>query len=905
MSDSSEIYHSPPQTPQPDPLGDDSDLESQDSNSTILILDHPSPDAHILLPPTTILSSLEMSSEQTTSHDSSTVPSIHNLSDNDWSTWYSAMESYFLIKDLDGILDESEAPPPKSDRLGSGMFLKRKKHVAGIIGLKLSDPIRELLVTDTNRRDPVLLWRDIKAHFALTKARNRGQVFAKLFSLTCSGNEIAEFITSTKKTLKELASIGVKTDSEMIAHFLLHLLPPSFDMFKDMVIHTAEAADTALSVNSVINLLSQHVNNKKVQLSTSTNVTAFSAQNSSKTGPLGRFKQPICINGKHNPSTQNSAECCWQLHPELQTPRNPAHAANLTVSSNPNLLPSTSEPQPTPPAMTPFLLAAFSKFNSKVESILDSGASAPMFRDKNYFKTYTNHVEDVSLADGTQIKTQGHSVVDLTGTDSSLQLSSCLHIPSLAHNLISLSYLCNKGCQLVYLGNNQFEVPKDGQKVFGGNIRIGVFVLNITVGKPSPSALTSTTPSDSLMLLHRRLGHLNFGYIHKLNPSVLNSTPPPCLVCMLNKHHRLPLPGRIPRPSCPLEFVHSDLSDCVSPPSINGYWYYFKLTDGYPKYKHVYFLKHKSETFKYFLEIKNLVEKQTNSQIKRMVNDNGGEYLDGEFQRFLKREGIIMDTTASYTPQQNPISERGNRTTTERACCMLINANLSKKFWAKAVETAVYKENRSPEASLKLQTPHKLWFGTKANLSHLRIFRCSAYKLIPKKFRGSNFPPTSEKLILLGYQDRLHNYQLLNPANNKVTYCYNVIFDEFYFEHLNLSLNHTSNRPDILLEDVPETSRLHSNHTLPNEPVDLEIECSTSTPTAVDSSNSPTTSLEPESTTAVEPVSGTKQKFLTYRPDPPAPSKEISASIDTRKIIEGQRRRLANSATGPNSSPRT
>lgn len=439
MSDSS-IYHSPPQTPQPDPLGKDLDLDSQQSTSTTRALDHIPPDVPTVLSLSTINLTHDMSSEQN-SHDSSSVPSIPNLSDDNWGTWYSAMESYFLIKDLDGILDETELAPPESDSIGTRLFLKRKKHVSGIIGLKLSDPIRELLVTDSNRRDPVALWRDIKAHFASTKARNRGRVFAKLFSLSCSESDISDFITSTKKTLNELSSIGVKTDSEMIAHFLLHLLPPSFDTFKDMVIHTAEATDTALSVNSVINLLSQHVNDKKIQVISSNNSTAFSAQNSSnasKSGPLGRFKQPICINGKHNTATQHTADRCWKLHPELRVPRNSAHTANLTVST------VTSSPpahQPTPPAMTTFLLAAFSKTSSKVESILDSGASTPMFRDKNNFKNYSEHKEDVSLTNGTQIKTQGHGVVDMTGKDSTLQLSNCLHIPSLAHNLISLSYL--------------------------------------------------------------------------------------------------------------------------------------------------------------------------------------------------------------------------------------------------------------------------------------------------------------------------------------------------------------------------------------------------------------------------------------------------------------------------------
>lgn len=147
--------------------------------------------------------------------------------------------------------------------------------------------------------------------------------------------------------------------------------------------------------------------------------------------------------------------------------------------------------------MTTFLLAAFSKTSSKVETLLNSGASSPMFKEKEDFKTYSSHTEDVSLADGTLIKTEGQGSVDMKDTNSQLLLSNCLHIPSLAHNLISLSYLVKKGCQLYYISNNKFEFRKDSKKVFGGIIRNGIFVLNVTIGKSSPSAHTTRSSSDT------------------------------------------------------------------------------------------------------------------------------------------------------------------------------------------------------------------------------------------------------------------------------------------------------------------------------------------------------------------------------------------------------------------------
>lgn len=151
-----------------------------------------------------------MSTKHHSSQDSSYVPSIPNLSDENWGTWCLAKELYVLITDLVGIIDEKEPVPPISDTLSTQIFLKRKKLFAGIIGLKLSDPKRGLLVTNFDRRDPVALGKDIKSHSASTEARNCEQVFSKLLQLSCIGNEIPEFITLAKNTLMEYQPLESK-----------------------------------------------------------------------------------------------------------------------------------------------------------------------------------------------------------------------------------------------------------------------------------------------------------------------------------------------------------------------------------------------------------------------------------------------------------------------------------------------------------------------------------------------------------------------------------------------------------------------------------------------------------------------------------------------------------------------
>lgn len=270
--------------------------------------------------------------------------------------------------------------------------------------------------------------------------------------------------------------------------------------------------------------------------------------------------------------------------------------------------------------------------------------------------------------------------------------------------------------------------------------------------------------------------------------------------------------------------------------------------------------------FKYCLEFKNMVEKQTGHKIKRLVNDNGGEYLEESFQLFLRNEGIIMDKTAAYTPQQNPVLERGNRTTTERARCMLMDANFPKQLWSEAVSTAVYIENRSPEASIEFKTPHKLWYNSKPDLSHIRMFGCTAYKLIPKQFRGLKFASTSTKQILLGYQDRLHNYRLLNPANGQISYSHDVVFDKNNFSRQTPQVLGSLSSPDLLSEDFDLPA--------PPEPSSIGIDLSLETPEVTDepSPTSPSPETPPEN-----PSCGTSASFgLTLRrlSYPPPPKKK-------------------------------
>lgn len=77
-----------------------------------------------------------------------------------------------------------------------------------------------------------------------------------------------------------------------------------------------------------------------------------------------------------------------------------------------------------------------------------------------------------------------------------------------------------------------------------------------------------------------------------------------------------------------------------------------------------------------FKEFKALVENQQNKKLKIFRTDNGLEFCNKEFDRYLAEAGIVHQKTNTYTPEQNAISERMNRTLVERARCMLFDAGL-------------------------------------------------------------------------------------------------------------------------------------------------------------------------------------------------------------------------------------
>ena len=150
-----------------------------------------------------------------------------------------------------------------------------------------------------------------------------------------------------------------------------------------------------------------------------------------------------------------------------------------------------------------------------------------------------------------------------------------------------------------------------------------------------------------------------------------------------------------------LQLIHSDVCGPMPVESLGGPRYFVTFIDDYSRCCMVHFMKHKSEVMNKFKEFEVIVTNDCDHKIGALrMTDSGGEYISSEFHTYLKSRGIRHEPTIAYTPEQNGVAERLNRTLVEAARSMICHAGLNSNYWGEAVVTAAYVQNHT--ATLRL-----------------------------------------------------------------------------------------------------------------------------------------------------------------------------------------------------------
>jgi hypothetical protein len=188
-------------------------------------------------------------------------------------------------------------------------------------------------------------------------------------------------------------------------------------------------------------------------------------------------------------------------------------------------------------------------------------------------------------------------------------------------------------------------------------------------------------------------------------------------------------------------------------------------------------MKDKSKVHEIFKKFATRAQNEFDVKIKGVRSDNGTEFKNTNIEEYLDEEGIGHEFSVPYTPQQNGILERKNRTLIEAARTMLDEYKTSDSFWAEAINTASHATNCLYLHKLRHKTAYELLTGKKPNVSYFRVFGYKCF-ILNKKPKSSKFSSKVDEGIFLGYASNAHGYRVLNKTTSCVEVKCDLTFDE-------------------------------------------------------------------------------------------------------------------------------
>ncbi|UYV63588.1 K02A2.6-like [Cordylochernes scorpioides] len=420
--------------------------------------------------------------------------------------------------------------------------------------------------------------------------------------------------------------------------------------------------------------------------------------------------------------------------------------------------------------------------------IIDSGATHHMTPKRDYFtclKECTSNMSSFTIANGSSIEACGigtvsANIVGHKGDASNMIAQNTLYVPNMRHSVLSVLQMIENGRKVVFN-------------------KSGCYIMDMKDQNDHVSLASECKEELTLELWHKRLMHVNAYTIAKMakNQSVRGlvcspaksekcedcspAKPEKCEDCLIGKSYRLPFlqhSHKEEKEIMPLDLVHADLMGPLDVLSWGGAKYVLTIIDESTRYTSVFFLKNKGGTLGKVKEWIQESEKQTSRKLKRIRTDNGLEFCSKEWDTFCTSVGIVHEHTMTYTPQQNGVAERMNRTLLDLVRSTISGSGLPKASWAELTYTAAYVRNRVLNNHNGESTPYELWTGNKPSLKHTRAIGCQVFVHIPRQVRKSKLERRAVKGNLVGYALRGRGYRVWIPEMKKVVESRDCVFKE-------------------------------------------------------------------------------------------------------------------------------
>lgn len=718
-------------------------------------------------------------------------PNVHldRFDGTNFTRWKGKLFFLLTVLKIAYVLDPKlEAiPEPKEDDNETVKEQRKKREedelvCRGHILNTLSDRLYDLY---NSMQSPREIWNALEYKYKTEKEGTDKFLILKYFEFKISDNQtVLDQVHELQILVTKLRELKVEISESFQVGAIIAKLPPSWNDCRKKLLHrkddisleelqkhlrieeeTRSRDQTNVSNNSTkVNF----VEGKKYHKNFKPNGKKFKKNNSNKKQSNG-----ACFNcGKNG---HYARDCRNKKRKIDATESNNTNNANMVENKIEDLVAMVSDMQIG--MITELNMAAITKSS---DWWLDSGATIHVCNDKSLYSAYekAEDGQEVLMGNHNSAKVLGKGNVELQFTSGKkLTLTNVLHVPEIRKNLVSASLICKSGIKAVF-ESDKLILSKNGAFVGKGYACDGMFKLSILINNMNNSAYIV----ESFDVWHARLAHLNFRSLKYMSKHKLitcdNTSHEKCEICIQAKLTKRPFP-KVERSAELLELVHSDICEYNGILTRGGKRYFITFIDDCSKFTYVYLIRHKDEAFSMFKRYKAEVENQKEKKIKILRSDRGGEYFPNEFDSFCEEHGIIHQRTAPYTPQQNGLAERKNRTLTNMINSMLINSNLPNNLWGEALLTACHLHNRIPSMKTHV-SPYEVWKNRKPNLDYLRVWGCLAFYRIHDP-KSSKLGARGIKSVFIGYAENSKAYRLLDLNSNVVIESRDVEFIENKF----------------------------------------------------------------------------------------------------------------------------
>ncbi|KAI3746509.1 hypothetical protein L6452_08943 [Arctium lappa] len=417
---------------------------------------------------------------------------------------------------------------------------------------------------------------------------------------------------------------------------------------------------------------------------------------------------------------------------------------------------------------------------------LDSGCSRHMTGNKELISSFkAKSGGAVTFGDNKQGQIKGYGEL-LRGKVS---ISKVAYVDGLKHNLISISQLCDHGfdvkfqrkyCSLLH--------SESGQEMLRADRKGNLYRMNFTkiTDTRSEKLCLVSLNSEEIWLWHKKFSHLNFSSLDKLVklnlvkglPSLKFNKDHLCSTCEMGKmkrsSHKTKSENNCPRP---LHILHVDLCGPISVQSLAGKKYILVLIDEFSRYTWIEFIIAKCDVPDILIRLLKRLQVLFGSKVQKLRSDNGTEFRNAKINSYLSEEGITPNFSAARTPQQNGVVKRKNRTLVEAARTMFAESDLSTNFWAEAVATACFTQNRATIVKRFQKTSYELINNRKPNIKYFHVFGCRCYILKDREYLGK-FDKKADEGKFIGYSLASKAFRVFNLRTRTIQESINITFDD-------------------------------------------------------------------------------------------------------------------------------